>query len=142
MHLSFFFLLLLLLLPDLLRGSCQALIRKAFGLGDRLVRSQIVGEGRSRLPGRRTCGKVRRGGRYGINTSDRMEKKIHRFWRQKQAFRLPCLSLGFNDDRRGMSKGKDVSLTIFVASMSGSKSFTSRLWLLPFQQTVRIEVGV
>ena len=36
-----------------------------------------------------------------------------------------CLSLGLGDDRRGMSGSGDVSLTIFVTSISGSKSLTS-----------------
>ena len=44
---------------------------------------------------------------------------------ERQACRLPCFSLGFGDDRRGMSGNRDLSLTIFFTSMSGSKSFTT-----------------
>ena len=38
---------------------------------------------------------------------------------------LPCLILGLCDDRRGMSESRNVSLAIFITSMSGSKSLTS-----------------
>ena len=64
-------------------------------LGDRRVRSQVIDEGRSRIPGR---GAVRREGR---RASDRTKKKVHRFrvrfGLERKASRLPCLSLG--DDR-------------------------------------------
>ena len=36
---------------------------------------------------------------------------------------MPCFSLG--DDRRGTSGSRDISLTIFITSMSGSESLTS-----------------
>ena len=42
-----------------------------------------------------------------------------------RASRLPCLSLGLGDDRRGMTVSGNVSLTIFIASLSDSKSLTS-----------------
>ena len=42
------------------------------------VRSQVSGIGRSRFPGRRTVGEVRRGERPGRRASDRA-KKAHRF---------------------------------------------------------------
>ena len=44
---------------------------------------------------------------------------------------MPCLRLG--DDRRGVSGGGDVSLAIFIASVSGSESiasFTNRIFHL------------
>ena len=37
--------------------------RQAFWLGNRKTGSQVVGEDRSRFPGRGTVGEVRRGGR-------------------------------------------------------------------------------
>ena len=46
-------------------------------LGDRKVGSQVVGEDRTRLPGRGTVGKVRRGG--GRRASDRTKEGVHRF---------------------------------------------------------------
>ena len=66
------------------------------------VGSELVGVVKYRLPGRSTVGKVRKGG----ITSDRMEEKIdylkNRFSRKRRAYRLPCLSLGFSDNRRDM----------------------------------------
>ena len=44
---------------------------------------------------------------------------------ERRASRLPCFSLGFDDDRRGVSGSRDVGLTIFITFMSGSKSFSS-----------------
>ena len=38
---------------------------------------------------------------------------------------LPCFCLGFGDDKRGMLRGKDVTLSIFITPMNGSKSVTS-----------------
>ena len=90
-------------------------------LGDRKVGSQVVGIDRSRLPGRGTVGEVRRGGR---RASDRMKERVHIFRLEKRANRLPCLSLGFGDDRRGMLGSRDVSLTILIASVSGSEGIT------------------
>ena len=88
--------------------------------------SQIVGENQSRLPGRRTVVKVSRGGR---RASDRAKKTIHRFRigfrRERRASSLPCLSLGLGDYRRDMSGSRDISLAIFITTMSGSKSLTS-----------------
>ena len=43
--------------------------------------------------------------------------------RGRRASRLPCLSLG--DDRQGMSGNGDVSMTIFMTCVSGSKIFAS-----------------
>ena len=45
--------------------------------------------------------------------------------RKRRASRLPCVNLGFGDNRLGMSESRDVSLTIFITSMSGSESLTS-----------------
>ena len=114
------------------RGSAE-LDRVASGsatqdlwLGDRKVESKVAGENRSRLLGRGTVGKVRRGGRRG---SGRTKERIHRFrirfWRKRKTGHLPCFSLGQSDDRRGLSGSGDVSLTIFITSMSGSESLTS-----------------
>ena len=36
---------------------------------------------------------------------------------------LPCISLGFGNDRRSMSRGRNVSPTIFITSMSGMFHF-------------------
>ena len=44
---------------------------------------------------------------------------------QKRLAEEPSLSFGFGDDRRGMLKSKNVSLTIFIISMSSSKCLTS-----------------
>ena len=88
-------------------------------LGDRKVGFQVIIEDKSRLPGRRTVGKVRTGGRRGRRASDRTKKRVHRFrigfGRERRASRLPCLRLGLGNDRRGMSGSEDVSLTIFIA---------------------------
>ena len=48
-------------------------------LRNRKVRSQVSGIDRNRFPGRKTVGKVRRGGRRGRKASDRMEKRVYRF---------------------------------------------------------------
>ena len=76
------------------------------------VKSQVTGIDRSRFPGR--------GGR---RASDMAKKRVHRFRRKRRASRLPCLSLG--DDRRGASRSGDVSLAIFITSVSGSESLAS-----------------
>ena len=93
-------------------------------LRDRKVESQVIGEDRGRFPGRRTVGEVRREGR---RASKRAKKKIYRFGvtfgQERRASRLPCLSLG--DDRRSMSKSGDISLAIFITSVSGSESLAS-----------------
>ena len=46
-------------------------------LGNRKVRSQVVGEDRSRFPGSGTVGEVRREGR---RASDGTKKRLYRFW--------------------------------------------------------------
>ena len=88
------------------------------------MRSQISSEDRSRLPGRGAVGEVKRGGR---KASDRTKERIHkftvRFGRGRRVSRRPCLSLG--DDRQGMSGSRDVSLMIFITSVSGGKSLVS-----------------
>ena len=97
------------------------------GLGDRKVESQIMGENRSRHPGRETIGEVSRGRR----ASDRTQERVHRFrvklGRERRASRLPCLRLGFGDDRRSTSASGYVSLAIFITSVSGSKSLSISL---------------
>ena len=101
------------------------------------VGPQVSGINRSRFPGRGTVRKVRRGRRRGRRASNRAKKKVHRFrirFRGKRsADRLPCLSLGLSNDRRGTSRSGDVSLTIFITSVSSSESpasFTNRLFHL------------
>ena len=94
-------------------------------LRNRKVGTQVSGIDRSRLPGRRTVREVRRG--RGRRASDKAKKRAYRFrvrlGRKRRASRLPCLSLG--NDRRGASRSGDVSLTIFIASVSGSESLAS-----------------
>ena len=56
-----------------------------------------------------------------------------RFGRERRASRLSCLSLGLGDDRRNTSGSGDVSLAIFITSVSGSErlaSFTNRFFHL------------
>ena len=53
---------------------CSAM--QGLWLGDREVRSRVVGDDRSRLPGRGTFGEARRGGR---RVNDRTKEKIRRF---------------------------------------------------------------
>ena len=48
-----------------------------------------------------------------------------RFGQERRASFLRCLSLGLGDDRRSMSGRGDVSLTIFIASVSCGESLTS-----------------
>ena len=83
--------------------------------------SQVIGEDRRRLSGRRTVGE---GGR---RASDRAMKRVNRlsvrFGRERRASGLPCLSLG--DDRRSKSRSRDVSLAIFITSVSGIESLAS-----------------
>ena len=45
-------------------------------------------------------------------------------WVRGKSKRLPCLSLGLGDDRQSTSRSEDVSLTIVITSVSGSKSLT------------------
>ena len=70
-------------------------------------------------------------------TSDRTKKKVYRFrvrfGREKRSSRLLWLSLGLGDHRRSISGSGDVSLTIFITSVSGRKSptsFTNRIFHL------------
>ena len=44
------------------------------------VGSQVGGIDRSRFPGGRTVGEVRRGGRRGRRVRDRAKKRVHIFW--------------------------------------------------------------
>ena len=46
-----------------------------------------------------------------------------RFRRERRACYLPCLRLGFGDDRRGASIHRDVNLTIFITSISLASFF-------------------
>ena len=101
------------------------------------VGSQVSGIDRSRFPGRKTIGEIRRGGRRARRASDTAKKRVHRFWvrprRKRRASRLPCLSLGLGNDRRGASRSGDVSLAIFITSVSSSESlasFSNRLFYL------------
>ena len=91
--------------------------------------SQVISEDRSRLPVRGTVGKARRGGRRGRRASDRTKERVHRFrvrfGREKRVSHLPCFSLGLGDDRRGASGSGDISLAIFITSVSGSESLAS-----------------
>ena len=94
-------------------------------LGDRKVGSHVIGEDRSRLPGRGTVGELRRKGRRASDRTEKAHRLRFRFRRERRASRLPCLSLGLGDDRRSTSESGDVSLTIFITSVSGSESLTS-----------------
>ena len=107
--------------------SCSA--TQGLWLKYRKVESQAIGEDRSRLLGRGTVGEVSRTGRCGRRASDRTKDRVHRFrvrfGPERRASRLPCLSLGFGDERRSASGSGDVSLAIFIASVSGSESLVS-----------------
>ena len=103
-------------------------------LRDIKVGSQLIGEDRSQLPGRGTVGEVGRGGRCGKRASDRAKEGVHRyrvrFGRERRASRLPFLSLGLGNDRRSTLGSGDVSLAIFIASVSGSESRKEwKIWL-------------
>ena len=92
--------------------------------GNREVRSQVVGEDRSRLSWE--------GKSWGNQERRKMKKKSqrqngHRFsriWEKEMSMLPACFSLGFSDDRRSMSGSGDARLTIFITFISGSKSFT------------------
>ena len=111
------------------RGSAE-LDKEASGsakqglwLGNRKVRSRVVGKDRSPLSGRGTVRKVRRRGRSNRRASDRTKEKIDRFSREMNM--SPAMpQLGLSNDKRGMSGDRDVSLTVFITSMSDSKSLT------------------
>ena len=70
-------------------------------------------------PWERNGWEVRRGGR---KASHRTKERVHRFGQERRASRLPCLSVGFGDDRRSASRNGDVNLAIFITSVSGSES--------------------
>ena len=77
--------------------------------------SQVSRIDRSRLPGRGTVGKVWIGGRreftdLGLDLGEREEQVV-------------CHAL--DDYRRGTLRSGDVSLAIFITSVSGSKSLSS-----------------
>ena len=85
--------------------------------------------------GRGTAWEVRRGGRCGRGVCNRGKKRVYRFkirfGRERRASRLPCLSLGLGDERRRTSRSGDVSLAIFITSVSGRESlasFTNRIF--------------
>ena len=67
------------------------------------VRSQVIGEDRSRFPGRGTVGEVRRGGR---RASNRAKERVYRFWfnlskREEQvACHASALALTMTDKAR------------------------------------------
>ena len=50
-----------------------------------------------------------------------------RFRRERITCRLPRLILGFSDDRRGMIRGRDVSLTILIGRQQKTYLFRLRL---------------
>ena len=56
-------------------------------------------------------------------------RRVHRFrvksGQERAASRLPCLSLDCGDDRQSTSGSRDVDLTIFIISVSCSKSLRS-----------------
>ena len=58
--------------------------------------------------------------------SDRTKKRVYRFRvrfeGERRASRPPCLSLG--DDRRSTTESGDVSLAIFITSVSSSESLS------------------
>ena len=63
----------------------------------------------------------------GKRASNRAKIRVYRFrvrfGQKRRASGLPCRSLG--DDRRSASGSSDVSLVIFITSVSGSESFAS-----------------
>ena len=106
-------------------------------LRNREVGSHVSGIDRSRFHERGTTGKVRRGGRRERRANDRAKKRVHsfrvRFRWERKASRLPSFCLGLGNDRQSKSRGGDVSLAIFIISVSGSKSlasFTNRFFHL------------
>ena len=64
---------------------------QSFWLENRKVGSQVIGEDRSRLLGRRTVGNFWRGRR----ASDRTKDRVHRFRWERRASFMACLSLCF-----------------------------------------------
>ena len=70
------------------------------------VRSQVSGIDRSRFPGRRTVGEIRRGGRRGRRASDRTKKRVYSFGlvlseREEQVVcHASALALAMTDEAR------------------------------------------
>ena len=58
-------------------------------------------------------------------TDGRRDRIRVRLGRERRASRLPCLSIGLGGNRRSTSRSGDVSLAIFITSVSGSESLTS-----------------
>ena len=48
-----------------------------------------------------------------------------RFGQKRKASRLPYFNLGLGDDRRSLSESEDVSLAIFITSVSANESLAS-----------------
>ena len=57
-------------------------------------------------------------------------------------FRLPSLSLGFGNDRRGMSRGRRKPDDLDYFYKRKQKPCVYRLPLFPLQEITRLEVGV
>ena len=57
-----------------------------------------------------------------------MKKRVYRFRvrfrREKEGSGLPCFSLGLGDDRQRTSGSGNVSLAVFITSVSGRESLT------------------
>ena len=71
------------------------------------MRSQVSGIDRSRFPGRRTVGEVRREGRRGKRASNRAKKRVYRFRvrfgreREEQVVcHVSALALAMTDEAR------------------------------------------
>ena len=90
---------------------------------DRKVGSQVICKDRSRPLGEELLGKLGK----TRKKSRKQNEGVHRFGvgfgKGRRASCLPCLSLG--DDRQSTSGSRDVGLTIFITSVSTSKSLTS-----------------
>ena len=106
------------------RKVASGYARQGLQLRNGKVRSQVSGIDRSQFPGRRTVGEVKVGER---RASDRAEKRIYRFGvdlveREEQVV-CHASALAMTDEAR--REGGDVSLAIFITSVSGSESLTS-----------------
>ena len=62
-----------------LREVASGFATQGLWLRNGKVRSQVSAVDRSRFPGRRTVGEVRRGGRRGRRASDRAKKRVYSF---------------------------------------------------------------
>ena len=86
---------------------------------------QVIGEDRSRLPGRGTDGEARRGGR----ASDRTKQSAHRFrvrfGRERRASRLHTSALAMTDEAR---RCKPDNLYRSVSCSESLTSFTNRFF--------------